>query len=162
MDVAPEQEGIIDHVNKEKSLLHVIVARGVDGTCPISAYPETAKVGATVAVRLSRHRGRNGERTRIISIVPSEKSPAPDVCRHFREATEVTNSGLGFTQSDIFIPPNIVSASGIDSGDQVEGIAILSYDKKRSKWGMKAVEARPVSKRGRNFDGENEGHDDYD
>lgn len=146
MDVAPEQVGIIDHVNKEKSLLHVMVARGIDGTCPISKYPGAAKVGVSVAVRLSKHRLRNGERTRIISIAPSEQSPGLDVCRHFREPTEVTDSGLGFTPSDIFIPPTIVSASRIDSGDVVEGIAILNYDKKRNKWGMKAIEARPISR----------------
>lgn len=159
MDVAPEQVGIIDHVNIEKSVLHVMVARGIDGTCPISAYPGAAKVGESVAVRLSRHRGRNGERTRIISILPSEKSPGLDVCRHFRETTEVTDNGLGFTQSDIFIPPNIVSASGIDSGDQVQGIAILSYNKKQSKWGMKAIEARPISRRHCGSIGEHEGYD---
>lgn len=160
MDVAPEQVGIIDHINKEKSVLHVMVARGIDGTCPISAYPGVAKVGVPVAVRLSKHRGRNGNRTRIISIAPSEQSPGPDVCRHFREATEVTDSGLGFTRGDIFIPPNIVSASGIDSGDLVEGTAILSYDKKRSKWGMKAIEARPISRSHSGSSGEHDGHDE--
>ena len=158
MDVAPEQVGIIDHVNKEKSLLHVMVARGVDGTCPMSAYIKAAKVGEPVAVRLSKHRGRNGDRTRIISIIPSEQVPGPDVFRHFCEATEVTDSGLGFTQGDIFIPPNIVSASGIDSGDLVEGIAILSYDKKKNKWGMKAIEARPIS---RSSYGPSVEHDDH-
>lgn len=147
MDVAPQLIGVIDHVNNERSVLHVMVARGIDGTCPIAAYPKPARVGETVAVRMSKHRGRNGERTRIISIEPTNESPDPDICRHFREIIEVTDHGLGFTPSNIFVPPNIVLAGGIESGDEVEGVAILSFDKKRSKWGLKAVEARPVSRR---------------
>ena len=146
MDAAPEQIGVIDHVNLEKSVVHVIVAQGVDGTCPISAYPGAAKVGTSVAVRLARHHGPNGDRTRVISIAPSEQSPAPTICRNFHETTKVTERGFGFTLGDIFIPPSIVAAAGIASGDLVDGKAILSFDKKGGKWGMKAIEARSVAK----------------
>jgi Domain of unknown function (DUF7017)/S1/CSD-like domain 1 of the TOTE conflict systems/S1/CSD-like domain 2 of the TOTE conflict systems len=144
LDAAPELIGIIDHVNIKKSVLHVIVARGVDGTCPISAFPGQTKAGMFVKVRLSRHKSRNGERTRIIWISPSEEPPASDIYRQFCELVEVTESGLGFTVDDIFIPPNIVAQAGIESGDLVEGTAAISYDKKRGKWGLKAIEARPV------------------
>lgn len=128
MDIMPFRVGVIDHINHGKSLLHVIVARGVDGTCPISLCPWQVEIGTTVAVRLSQHHSKNGLRTRILEIEPTEQSPSPDVCRPFREATNVTPSGLGFTLGDIFIPPHMITAEGVQAGDLVEGVAVASFD----------------------------------
>lgn len=151
MDVAPEQIGVIDHVNHQKALIHVVVERGVDGICPISLYAGETQVGDAVAVRLARHHGKAGMRTRIIAIRPTDESPAPDICRTFREATNVTENGLGFTLGDIFIPPHMIAAANIGAGDLVEGIAIANFDKKRGKWGMKAIEAKSVARNHHDF-----------
>ncbi|MEO1949737.1 hypothetical protein [Thioclava sp.] len=156
MDIMPFRVGIIDHINHGKSLLHVIVARGVDGTCPISLCPGQVEIGTTVAVRLSQHHSKNGLRTRILEIERTEQSPSPDVCRPFREATNVTPSGLGFTLGDIFIPPHMITAEGVQAGDLVEGVAVASFDKKRGKWGMKAIKAKVVARNHFDFGGEND------
>lgn len=156
MDIMPFQVGVIDHINHGKSLLHVIVARGVDGTCPISLCPGQVEIGTTVAVRLSQHHSKNGLRTRILEIEPTEQSPSPDVCRPFRDATNVTPSGLGFTRGDIFIPPHMINAEGVQAGDLVEGVAVASFDKKRGKWGMKAIQAKVVARNHFDFGGEND------
>lgn len=156
MDIMPFRVGVIDHINHGKSLLHVIVARGVDGTCPISLCPWQVEIGTTVAVRLSQHHSKNGLRTRILEIEPTEQSPSPDFCRPFREATNVTPSGLGFTLGDIFIPPHLITAEGVQAGDLVEGVAVASFDKKRGKWGMKAIQAKVVARNHFDFGGEND------
>jgi hypothetical protein len=78
------------------------------------------------------------------------------VCRQFREATNVTSNGLGFTLGDIFIPPHLVTAEGIQAGDLVEGMAIASFDKKRGKWGMKAIQAKSIAQNHFDFGGEND------
>ena len=156
MDIMPFRVGVIDHINHGKSLLHVIVARGVDGTCPISLCPGQVEIGTTVAVRLSQHHSKNGLRTRILEIEPTEQSPSPDVCRPFRDATNVTPSGLGFTRGDIFIPPHMINAEGVQAGDLVEGVAVASFDKKRGKWGMKAIQAKVVARNHFDFGGEND------
>lgn len=156
MDIMPFRVGVIDHINHGKSLLHVIVARGVDGICPISLCPGQVEIGTTVAVRLSQHHSKNGLRTRILEIEPTEQSPSPDVCRPFREATNVTPSGLGFTRGDIFIPPHMITAEGVQAGDLVEGVAVASFDKKRGKWGMKAIQAKVVARNHFDFGREND------
>lgn len=143
-DVVPEMVGVVDHVNQEKSLLHVVVALGIDGTWPLSDLSASAEPGMTVAVRLASHHGRHGQRARILSISPTTRRPGQNVCRSFNEEVEVTGSGLGFTKSGIFIPPHLVSGLGISGGDTVEGLAIISHDKKRGKWGMKAITAKVV------------------
>ncbi|OAN89978.1 DUF7017 domain-containing protein [Sulfitobacter geojensis] len=146
MDVAAERIGVIDHINHERSLLHVVVGRNIDGTCPIAHFSGEARIGVAVSVRLAQHRGKNGVRTRILSISCTDQPPATDVCRTFHETVEITDKGFGFTLSDIFIPPNIVRAADIETGDLIEGIAVASYDKKRGKWGMKAIDARSITR----------------
>ena len=151
MDVAPERIAVIDHINDQRSLIHVVVDRGIDGTCPISLFQGEPRVGKEVAVRLAQHHGRTGMLTRIIAISATDQPVSADIRRAFREATRVNETGLGFTDSDIFIPPHMVAASSIESGDLVEGIAIASFNKKRAAWGMKAIEAKSVSRNHSDF-----------
>lgn len=157
MDVVPSQIGVVDHINHERSLIHVIVARGIDGTCPTSFYGGQAKIGDAVAVRLAQHHTKNGKRTRIVDVQSTDQLPRADVYRRFREAVNVTANGLGFTSGEIFIPPHLVTAGGILAGDLVEGIAVVSFDKKRGKWGMKAIKAEPVERSRNDFGSDNEG-----
>ena len=146
-DVASELIGVVDHVNGEKGVVHFVVSRGVHGTWPLADLRFPAKPGTAVAVRLACQQGPKGTRTRVLSIAPTTRRPAEDVCKLFKEEVEVTDNGLGFTDSGIFIPPHIVRDMGITDGDIVEGLAILNYEKKRDKWGMKAQSARVVGAR---------------
>ena len=143
-DVVPKIIGIIDHVNVDKSVIHVIVSRSIDGICPISAFPGTAKTGTFVEVQITVHPTPNGNRTRIISINPTKKLPNQGIYCTFKDQINVTESGLGFTEGDVFVPPNIVAESNIKSGDIVTGMAIINYNKKKHKWGLKAFKAIPL------------------
>lgn len=139
-DIFPELYGIIDHINHTKALLHFIVARDVDGTCPLAEFQGLAEPGVAVSVRLARHHSRNGLRSRVLSIAPTARKPGEDIWRAFSEEVEVRN-GLGFTSDGVFIPPDLVASTGISDGDSVEGVAVISYNKKRSTWGWKAIKA---------------------
>ncbi|WP_176086881.1 hypothetical protein [Martelella sp. HB161492] len=125
--------------------------------CHNSSALIVLEIGTIVAVRLSQYHSKNGLRTRILEIEPTEQSLSPDVCRPFRDATNVTPSGLGFTRGDIFIPPHMITAEGIQAGDLVEGVAVASLDKKRGKWGMKAIQAKVVARNHFDLGGENDG-----
>lgn len=139
-DVVAEVYGVIDHINRAKSLLHFIVAKGIDGTLPLAQFPGTPEVGQTIAVRMVRYRDKKGVRTRSLSVTATSKSPSPDLLKSFSDDVEV-RAGFGFSSAGIFIPPDIVTESGIADGDMVEGVAIINFDKKRSVWGWKAIEA---------------------
>jgi hypothetical protein len=147
-DVVAEVCGVIDHINPAKALLHFIVAKGIDGTVSLGHLPGSAEVGQTVAVRMARYHDKSGPRTRALSITPTSQSPDPSVLKSFSDQVEVRN-GLGFSSAGIFIPPDIVAATGIEDGNTVEGIAIINFDKKRNAWGWKAIEARVPKSVGR-------------
>jgi hypothetical protein len=50
-------------------------------------------------------------------------------------------NGLGLTPDGVFIPPDLVASAAISDRDLVEGVAVISYNKKRSTWGWKAIKA---------------------
>lgn len=142
-DVMPEMFGIIDHVNRGKALLHFVVAKGVDGTCPMPDFQGVAEAGQAVAVRMVRYHTKKGLRTRTLSISPTAETPGSDVYRPFHDTVEVRN-GLGFTSTGIFIPPDIVSSARIADGVDIEGMSVINFDKKRGTWGWKAISVKPL------------------
>jgi len=139
-DMVPELCGVIDHINRAKSLVHFVVAKGIDGTFPLGDFPATPEIGQAVAVRMTRYHSRKGARTRTLSASSTNRSPGPEVLKHFNDDVEIRN-GLGFTSTGIFIPPDIVSASNLDDGDKAKGIAVINFDKRRNTWGWKAISA---------------------
>ena len=56
----------------------------------------------------------------------------------FNEAVRLSN-GMGFTDSDIFIPPPLVVECQLLDGQKVAGTAILNFNKKHRSWGWKAI-----------------------
>jgi hypothetical protein len=140
-DVFREECGVIDSINTDKSLVHIVVAKGIDGTFPLAKFVGSAAIGQGVAVRLARFHDKNGPRTRILSASSSSRVPGADVLKPFDDEIEVSN-GLGFTPGGIFIPPDVVAAAKVDCGDRVEGFAVVNFDKRKGVWGWKAISAR--------------------
>lgn len=46
---------------------------------------------------------------------------------------------MGFTESDVFVAPSLVSIHLLKDGQRVSGTAVLSFNKKRGNWGWRAV-----------------------
>lgn len=78
----------------------------------------------------------------MISIESTERSADGDAYRQFRERVEIHDNGIGFTTSGLFIPPELVASTRMSSGDEVEGIAAVNFDKKKNAWGWKAINTR--------------------
>ncbi len=70
------------------------------------------------------------------SIAPFD---SPDI-NSFRGEIRVTDRGFGFVNNDLFVPPGM--CEGITTGTIVAGIAVMSYDKAKEKYGWKAITIR--------------------
>jgi len=137
-DVFPESIGVVDHVNHEKGVLHFIVDREIDGVIPLSELETTFSEGDSIALRLSRYTSKHGPACRVQSAKASDKEPSERVKKPFREEIRVSD-GMGFTGSEIFIPPPLISRHQLNDGQMVSGKAVLNFNKKRSNWGWKAI-----------------------
>lgn len=140
-DVIGEVFGVVSGLDTKNNIVHFIVEKDLTGSFPFSKLPSKPEIGCTLAVSMVQYCTQNGFKSRVLSIAPTDEQPSTNIVKDFFENVRV-NSGMGFTSNDIFIPAPLVEASGISDGDKVQGSAILSYNKTRSKWGWKAFKAR--------------------
>jgi hypothetical protein len=137
-DVFPESIGVVDHVNREKGILHFIVDRKIDGVVPISKLSESLSEGDSIALRLSSYTAKHGPAYRVHVAKASDQQPGSDIKKQFCEEVRVSN-GMGFTGSDVFVAPHLVSKHRLEDGQRVSGTAVLNFNKKRGNWGWKAI-----------------------
>lgn len=137
-DVFPRRVGVVDHVNQERQVLHFIVDRTIDGVIPLSEMPSPISEGDAIAVKVSKRSTEKGTVYRVLHAEATHERPGPQVLKEFNEAVRVSN-GMGFTDSDIFIPPPLVVERQLLDGQKVGGTAILNFNKKRQSWGWRAV-----------------------
>lgn len=137
-DVLPEKIGVVDHVNREKRVLHFIVDRETDGVVPLSDLSHSFVEGDSIAVSLCRYTSRNGPAYRVHQAKATDKQPSEHIKKQFCEEVRVSN-GMGFTESDIFVAPPFVAKHQVQDGQKISGTAVLSFNKKRGSWGWKAI-----------------------
>jgi hypothetical protein len=140
-DAIPEKIGLVDHVNNEKKVLHFIVDRNCDGVIPFANTTEQYIEGDSIAVKLCEYQSKVGKKFRVVTNNKTIEEPSSSIKKPFSDHVSVDN-GMGFTNDDIFIPPPIVTKNGIQDGDYVTGVAVLNYNKKRNKWGWKALSVK--------------------
>jgi len=131
-DIFTERIGIVDNVNYQKKLLHFIVDKNIDGVIPFSELNSEFREGEALAVKLSKYQTKQGLRYRALTATKTDKEAPTSLRKTFLEEVRILDQ-LGFTTSDIFIPPPIVNGCGIKDGDVISGVALLNYNKKRDE-----------------------------
>jgi hypothetical protein len=137
-DVFTDKLGVVDHINRDKKLIHFLVSKDIDGVALFSELDDTYSEGDVIRVRLSKYSMSSGDRYRVVSATKSAELAPISLRKEFQEVISVHDSGFAFTESDIFIPANFVRENSLIDGEVVSGSALLSYNKKRSEWGWKA------------------------
>lgn len=138
----PKRLAVIDHVNHERKLFHFIVDRGIDAVAPFKSLGRTPKEGEIVKVRVDTIKGPEGPRTNLLSIEATDDLLPPHLGRQFQGEARVSN-GMGFMSDGTFIPAPVIATARIRDGDMVSGIAVINYDRKKARWGFKALNALP-------------------
>ncbi|MDZ4239768.1 MAG: tetratricopeptide repeat protein [Hydrogenophaga sp.] len=137
-DVFPTRVGVVDHLNKERQVLHFIVDRSINGVIPLSELPSPFREGDAIAVKVSTRATDKGTMYRVLYAEATHEKPSPHVHKEFNETCRLSN-GMGFTDSDIFIPPPMVVKHQLLDGQKIAGTAILNFNKKQRSWGWKAI-----------------------
>lgn len=137
-DAIPEHVAVVDHVNREKQVVHFVIRQGQDGLVRFGELQGAVQEGDAIAVRRAKYVTKEGTRFRILSAAKTSTDPGPGVRKMFQETVRV-DSGMGFTDSDIFVPPPLVDRHGLEDGATIEGVAVLCFNKKRGVWGWRAV-----------------------
>ena len=142
-DVAPELLGLVNQVNEDKQVIRYIVSREINGEIPMSALPCVFAEGDAIEVKLVLYVSKRGPQYRVLAAKASEKVPGDLLRKNFTEPVRVSN-GMGFTPSEIFIPPALMKRCEIEDGQEVSGTAVQVFNMKRACWGWKAVSILPL------------------
>ena len=72
----------------------------------------------------------------VISVENIQVIETQDI-RSFKGSLKVSEKGFGFVNGDIFVPPGLVE--GVQRDAEVAGVAVMSFDKTKNKYGWKAI-----------------------
>lgn len=139
-DLYPEQIAVVDHINPVKGIAHFIVSRTVDGVVPLNFHGlDGIGIGTFLAVRLKKivHPDRLSY-NKLLACSTTDCTPAAQTLRKFSGRFERTATGWGFAD-DVFIENGVLESSSVQDGDYLEGLAVISYNKKKLSWGWKAI-----------------------
>ncbi|WP_372384442.1 hypothetical protein AB8613_02870 [Vibrio sp. BS-M-Sm-2] len=112
-------------------MFHFIVNRKISSVVHFSDIDFTVKEGDFLAVNVAQFKTKQGERYRVLSVEPTEKTPSSLVYKDFSCSVRASN-GMGFTDDNIFVPPTLMTNHNVGDGDTIIGTAILNYNKKNS------------------------------
>jgi hypothetical protein len=142
--------GVVDHINREKGVVHCFVDQNIDAVIKRQLLPNTVTVGAKLELRLRKVEKQVEGRFRpevyytVISCTITDKEPTYRILKDF--AGIIMESGnVGFVD-DVFIDAQMMENFG-KNVYKVKGTAIQSYNKKKGTWGWKAIllqEDRPI------------------
>ncbi|TCT50270.1 hypothetical protein EDB38_10994 [Vibrio crassostreae] len=143
-DIFIDHVAVVDHVNQKKKVFHFIVNRKISSVVHFSDIDFAVKEGDFLAVKVAQFKTKQGERYRVLSVEPTEKTPGFLVYKNFSCSVRASN-GMGFTDDDIFISPPLMEQHGVNDGVLVKGTAVLNYNKKKMSWGWKALKINNVA-----------------
>ncbi|MDD0824767.1 hypothetical protein PTQ27_09890 [Mannheimia sp. AT1] len=150
-EIFPSYQAVVTYINQEKKMVNCLVDKNFDFAIPLTEIKCNVNVLDVLDVTLSTHTTKDGKKRFKAHQVKLSDKPVPTLLKEFDQSVEVS-SGNGFTDNDIFIPKNLVSAHNILDDAQVKGLALLSLDKKKNQWGWRAVKIMDVKG----------GYDDWD
>lgn len=146
-DIFSEHIGVVTFLNKSKRMYHIIIDREVESFFDFDKLDKPALEGDFVAIRIAQFHDKYGKKYKVIDAKHTDQKPSskiyksfgPDAVRVSCSDTGRSSGSIGFTCTDIFIPPHLIQEARIMDGDFVSGNAILNYNKKKSVWGWKAL-----------------------
>ena len=162
-DVFLEWIGVVVFVNNDKHVYNIIIKRDVESFVHFDKVGPKLREGSFVTVRVSQHHGSQGKKYRIASAASTNIKPDSEIYKEFSDTVTIPDGmEIGFTSSEnIFIPQHIVHAKHLADGDSISGNAVWSYNKKKEKWGWKALLAKKIHS-ANNIDYDNYEDEDYE
>lgn len=136
----PEELIAVEFVNENKSMLNFVKDKRKFGFFNYSGNLTKPQIGDLLKVRFNGD-GQDGF-YKILSAKKADSNVASDAMKDFEGTIKVISpQNFGFIE-DIFVEPKIIEESKLTDGQQVNGRAILSFNKKKNEWGWKAIEIK--------------------
>lgn len=133
----PKEIVVVEFVNKKKKVLNFIKDKKNTGFFNYKNHLKKVETGDVLKARLIK-KGNEGYHD-AISVRKTDDEPNSKIIKSFDGTFKSSqNQSFGFVD-DIFVDPGVVKKYKLKDGDPISGKAIISYDKKKNKWGWKVA-----------------------
>lgn len=137
-DSFPENIGVVDHINKEKGIVHFIVNQNVHGIIKFSELDGKVEIGSKLSVKLRKLTNDLESYYKVLTFSLTQKEPKDNLLKAYNGMVKLSGT-VGFAD-DIYIESSLIEEYKIKDGHFVHGMAILNYNKKKREWGWKALD----------------------
>ena len=131
----PEETVVVEFVNHDRKILNFVKDQNKNGFFKYDRLLRDPQIGDVLKVRF-RDNPNEGR-----YMVYTVKAGNPEECSALKEVNgdlRTIPSGSGFL-GDVFVDKAIIAKFGLTSGQKIEGKAMLSFNKAKSKWGWKLI-----------------------
>lgn len=135
----PVCTGVINHVDYEKKTAWFIAEGKKSGSFKYERFGWIPKPGCVAELKLEERTGRNGKYLHVCHAVRSAAPPPEELFRKFSGKVRKRDDRPFAMAGEVFIPPLLVSQVQPADGAAVSGTAVLSYNRKKERWGWSAV-----------------------
>lgn len=132
----PEEVVVIEFINTSKSIINFVKDKNKHGFFNYKGLIENPEIGNLIKVRFNGE-GQDGF-FKALTVKRANERESPALRDFEGDIKIIEPANFGFVE-DIFIEPNLVSEHQLKQHQRVKGRAILSFNKKKSEWGWKAV-----------------------
>nr|WP_314557255.1 hypothetical protein [uncultured Capnocytophaga sp.] len=132
----PQEVIVLSYVNQEKKIANFVKNKEKQGYFKYDKILKNPQVGQVLKVRMEVF---DEEKNAYTLLTTQEDKMA--TCEALKEQEAVLNikaSGIGFV-GDIFVSQQLIEKNNWINGQLVKLTALLSYDKKKGKWGWTAI-----------------------
>lgn len=137
-DIFSSHIGIISFVNTSKRVYHLLIDRDVEVFFHFNKLDTIAHENDFLEAKIAQFQDAKGKKYNIVEAKKTNQTPNDKIYKSFSNESVTISGEIGFTESNIFIPPYLVRESKLADCDDISGNAILNYNKKKSTWGWKA------------------------
>lgn len=133
----PKELAVVEFVNKDNKILNFVINKTKAGYLKYDRFLNDVEIGDKLIVRLNGA-GTNS-RYNVITLEKTDQKVSDEILRNYKGIIRINeNVPFGHVE-DIFIEPRLVKDHQLSNGMEISGVALISYNKKKEKWGWKAI-----------------------
>lgn len=133
----PEETAVVEFVNENKKILNFVIDKNKYGFFNYDGLIEDPQIGDIIKVRIKGD--KEGGYFKAFTVTKIDEVLDIPALREFHGIINIIEkSNIGFV-GDVFFDSNFINKNNIQQSQNVNGIAVLSFNKKKNEWGWKAI-----------------------
>jgi len=133
--VVPEETVVVEFVNRDRKILNFVKDQSKNGFFKYEHHIQNPQIGDVLKVRF-RENPVDGRY--MVYTVKQGDSKDSKAHKKVSGTLEIIDLGIGFVDH-VLVDASFIKRHDLKNSQQIQGTAILSYNKKKNQWGWKLI-----------------------